>query len=265
MKANENVGIELKILLTITRSLPPIRGAGMVANKIKAFYNRKDRPTVVAEVLGFEMELEPAECVDGALLFYPQLYDRCEISILRNALEEGDVFLDVGANIGIYSLVASKLVGNKGRVISIEADPYSAAKLRGNVDINRISNIKIQQVGVSDRNETLSLHQQMTGNRGGSTFVGSGDGVKVECLPLRAILDMEKLSQAAALKIDIEGFEEKVLRTFFREADRALYPRLIIAECNPEYISDDGLAGLLIEFGYSLKKNAGLNHIWMLG
>lgn len=264
MKTSEKVDIELKVLLTITRSLPSIKGAGWLANKVKAFYNRKNRPPVIAEALGFDVELEPTECVDGALLFYPQIYDRREIAILKNALEEGDTFVDVGANIGIYSLIASRIVGNQGRVISIEADPYSSGKLRNNVSRNRINNIKIQQFGVSDRNETLSLHQQMTGNRGGSTFVGSGDGVKVDCRPLLEILDMENVSQVAALKIDIEGFEEKVLRAFFREANRSLYPRLIIAECNPAYVSDDQLVNFLIEIGYSLKKKSGLNHIWVL-
>jgi len=145
---------------------PPVKGAGWLANKLKAFYNRKSRPTVIAEVLGFELELEPAECVDGALLFYPHFYDRREFAFLQRQLQPGETFVDVGANVGIYSLVASQLVGNRGRVISIEADPYSSEKLISNVRRNNIRNIEVEQIGVSDSSETLLLHQQTAGNRG---------------------------------------------------------------------------------------------------
>lgn len=252
------------MLLAVTRNLPPVKGAGWLANKLKAFYNRKSRPTVIAEVLGFELELEPAECVDGGLLFYPHLYDRREFTFLQSRLPQGKTFVDVGANVGIYSLVASQLVGNRGRIISIEADPYSSEKLIRNVRRNNIRNIEVIQIGVSDRSETLLLHQQTTGNRGGSTFVGGGDGVPIDCLPLLEILENKKVSHVAAMKIDIEGFEEKVLRAFFENASLELYPRILIVEFNPTYVADGKLAQLLLTRGYMLALKAGLNRVWVL-
>lgn len=255
---------ELKTLLRVTRSLPPVPGAGWLANKIKAIYNRKRRSSVIVEVLGFEMELEPQECVDGELLFYPQLYDRRELAFLKGRLTAGDVFVDAGANVGIYSLVASKLVGARGRVISIEADPYSAKKLRKNVQRNKLKNITIEQVGLSDKKHTLTLHQQKTGNRGGSTFVGSGEGVLVDCLPLQTLLEASNVTRVGALKIDIEGFEHKVLRAFFSYADYALFPQAIILESNPMYDASGQLSKVLFDNGYSLAQKIGLNHIWLL-
>src|SRR5687768_276637 len=102
---------ELKLWLQATRRLPRIRGSGRMAGLVQRVYNRKPRPRVRVPVLDFTMDLDPSECVDGALLFAPQLYDHREFQLLRSLVRPGDAFLDAGANIGIYSLVASELVG----------------------------------------------------------------------------------------------------------------------------------------------------------
>lgn len=83
---------------------------GCLANFLRSIYARKPRPIMhKVRRLGFEFELNPNECVDGAILFYPQLYERREISFIRSVLPSGGTFLDVGSNIGFYSLVASRL------------------------------------------------------------------------------------------------------------------------------------------------------------
>lgn len=122
----------------------------------------------------------------------------------------------------------------------------------------------MEQIGVSEKKETLLLHQQTSGNRGGSTFVGYGDGVPIDCLPLIEILNSKKVSQLAALKIDVEGFEEQVLRAFFDSAPRELYPRILVAEFNPAYAIDSKLTSLLERCGYILVLKTGLNRIWVM-
>src|SRR5437867_1266193 len=91
---------ELRLLLKLSRCFPRVRGFGRLGGLLSRFYNRKDRPDVLADVLGHQMVLKPRECVDGALLFCPQLYERLEIKCLRRYLKPGGYFLDAGANIG---------------------------------------------------------------------------------------------------------------------------------------------------------------------
>jgi len=78
------------------------------------------------------------------------LYDYREVRFLYEHLREGDVFLDVGANIGFYSLVASRWVGFSGKMIAIEALPYNCDGLRKNIDLNDICNIQVVNAGVAD-------------------------------------------------------------------------------------------------------------------
>ena len=117
------------------------------------------------------MELDPNENVNAAILFYPHLYDWQELEFIRKNLPRGGKFIDAGAYIGWYSLIASKIVGPEGEVIAIEADPYNAERLRRNIELNNIKNIRLFQVGLSDRHEKLRLHQNLKGNRGRNTFV----------------------------------------------------------------------------------------------
>src|SRR6266542_2789707 len=99
---------ELSVILEFTRRLPRLpHMSGVINRVVKPLYLRKRRAPVVAKSsFGITMELDPSECVDGWLLFCPQLYDRDEIRFVRRSLRPGDVFLDVGSNIGYYALAA---------------------------------------------------------------------------------------------------------------------------------------------------------------
>lgn len=259
------MNIELKILTTFTKILPPIRGAGWVANLLKSFYNRKKRDKEMASVFGSVMELDPSECVDGGLLFYSHLYDRKERDFLSSFLKEGDIFIDIGANIGAYSLFCSSLVGKSGRVIAVEADPFNADRLRKNISINNIANIFVEEIGLSDKEESLKFYQQVNGNRGGSSFVCDNDSISIEvqCTTLGKVYEKMEIKGCAAWKVDIEGFEYKVLKHFFASADYSCHPRAMIIEVNPMYESSAILAKLLSENKYMLFGDHKLNQIWV--
>ena len=254
-------------MLALTRRLPALRGAGVAANILKRLYLRKQRKTVDADVLGFRMRLEPSECVDGGLLFYPQLYEHREIAYLRRHLRTGDVFLDLGANIGFYSLVASKLVGKEGLVLAIEADPYNWEKLFHNVGANGIDNVRPLNLGLSDKHEVLQLGIGPRGSRGESGFLTSSlTHVPVECHPLLEVVRRNRIGQIAGLKADIEGFEYRVLKRYLADAEPSLYPRFVIIEQIPTFIGRAGgdAIQLLNENGYKVRCSWKLNHIMEL-
>ncbi|MCF1422161.1 FkbM family methyltransferase [Mangrovimonas futianensis] len=226
---------ELYIYKSLGNSLPNIPSVtGIVNRGFKKMYfrtsNRK-KEKYLQKVNGFKMLLEPYENVDGALFFYPQLYERKEFNFLKEILQTGDCFIDIGANIGAYSLIASNLIGNEGKVVAIEAEPYNFKKLKKNISLNEINNIDAINLGVSDKSETLSLSINTTGNRSGCSFAYEGENtVKIKCKSLIDILDQSKITKISCMKIDIEGFEYKVLKHFYDSADRNLFPKYIIME-----------------------------------
>ena len=262
---------ELKLLLAITRRLPRVRGAGYFANKLINFYRRKPRQKVITRIYDFILELEPNENVDAGLLFYPHLYDWRELEFIQQNLPRGGKFVDAEAYIGWYSLIASKIVGAEGEVIAIEANPYNAERLRRNIELNNIHNIHVFQVGLSDRREKLRLYLNLKGNRGGHTFANfkglkHTEGPMILCLPLLDILKKCKWDYIDGMKMDIEGFEYRVLKAFLSEAPRTLFPRFLIVEVNPLYSSYGSLKipELLSNFGYTLFRKYKINEIYIL-
>jgi FkbM family methyltransferase len=232
---------ELRFWLALTRQLPRIKGAGKIGKLMRQCYCRKGRSDIEADVLGFKMLLDPSDSLEGELLFAPQLYDRKEVSILRQHLKPGHTFIDGGANVGFYSLMASHLVSANGRVVAVEADPNNASRLKTNLEINQIKNVRLVNAGLSDKTETLRLGLNTSGNRSGHSFLYDGpDAVNVECKPLLDVLSAEGIRKIDGAKFDIEGFEFRVLRKFFQDAPPELWPSFIIVEDNAFFVGKTG-------------------------
>lgn len=262
---------ELQLLQFLGHRLPRVPHASGIANRIlKPWYLRKPRPRVVCDVLGRRMELDPRESVDGNLVFCPQLYDRMEIAYMLGALGADDTFVDVGAHVGFYALMATRRVRN-GRVVAIEASPETFAVLQRNIRMNN-ANVTALHCGASDRVETLQLHLQETGNRGGNSFLrrqGLGDRhVDVPCYPLADILARAGVTRVTGMKIDVEGFEFKILKAFFEQAPPALHPRFVITEYHPWLVGGSETTGdqiaLLQSLGYREVRRAAYNRILSL-
>jgi FkbM family methyltransferase len=232
---------ELRMLSGLTRRFPRVRGFGRLSHLIQRFYRRKPRPRVQIDVLGFQMDLDPMESLDGYLVFAPQIYDYREFKLMGKLLRPGHTFLDAGANIGIYSLMASRMVGPQGKVIAVEAGSFNADCLRNNCELNRIKNVQCVQVGLSDKHEELTLACSDYGNRSGNSFIGTSSITEVvTCRPLHDLLESLQIGKVDGVKIDIEGFEWKVLMPYFAATPREDRPEFFIFEYNKNYTSDYG-------------------------
>jgi FkbM family methyltransferase len=256
--------LELTALRSVTRRLPRVRGAGIIGNLAQSFYARRPRPLVVADVNGAIMELDPAENVDGNLLFCPQLYDRRELGFLLAALRPGDVFVDVGAHIGLYALLAARRVAPGGRVLAIEADPGTHARLSGNVRRNPGLEIATAAIAVSDADGTARLALNTTGNRAGnSLLVGGNEAIDVPCRRLAAVLADHGLSRIDAMKLDVEGMEFRILRRFLADVPESGRPRVVVLEHQPRWVEVAGgdAVVLLSEAGYRIALATRLNRV----
>ena len=254
---------ELRFWLSITRRLPRVRGAGRISGMAERIYNRRKRPDATVNVLDFKMCLDPADSMECQLLFCPHLHDRDEIACLRENLKPGNVFLDAGANVGFYSLVAASVVGVAGKVISVEADPFNASRLAANISLSGAKNVRVVNVGLSDKTETLRLGLNDAGNRSGNSFLYDGPkGVTVECKTLTDVLLTEGIKKVDGAKFDIEGFEFKVIQKFFQDGKTELWPRFFIVEQNDFFEKKGGgdTVGLLKQNGYAVSQISELNY-----
>jgi FkbM family methyltransferase len=146
-------------------------------------------------------------------------------SLIESILKKGDVFIDIGANIGYHSLLASKLVGAEGSVIAIEASPSTFEILLSHIRENNATNVRTINKAASEAPGSVILYRASPGNIGTATTIKSRghdeEGI-VESIPIDHILTCEERSRLRLIKMDIEGGELPVLRRFLQTID--LYP-----------------------------------------
>ena len=135
---------------------------------------------------------------------------------LAASLAPGDVFWDVGANIGFYSLLGAAIVGRGGRVVAFEPEPTSRARLEDNLARNAFDQVLVKPVALGRERATLGLEIASRASAGVHRLVGaSGPGldggrVDVEVWPGDAVV-AAGAPAPTAIKIDVEGFELDVL------------------------------------------------------
>jgi FkbM family methyltransferase len=180
------------------------------------------------------MVLRPYDYVDRHLFFAPQLYDRWEVSLIHKVVRPDDTVLDIGANIGFYSLVFSRLVGPGGKVVAIEAMPDTYQRLMRNVELNKCRNLIPINVGVSDMASEMTIWIRSETNSGANSLVKTDEncleGPKVPVLPLIDVLQAHRITSVKFAKFDIEGMERRVLKKFFEDAPEELFPVYILGE-----------------------------------
>jgi FkbM family methyltransferase len=150
-------------------------------------------------------------------------------------LRAGDVCIDVGANIGYDTLLASSVVGAAGKVVAIEAAPRIFSLLEHNVRINRATNVRLVNAAVSDRRQTLTLYSGGVRNIGATTTLASrGFPIEttVEAWGLAQLLSPDELARAKLIKIDVEGGELAVLRGLLAQVSRFPNEIVVIVEAS---------------------------------
>ena len=188
-----------------------------------------------------------ASATERGALFNPD-YNLEELDFLRAHTPQGGVFVDVGANVGTYALALARHVGTGGKVIAIEPHPVTHARLAFNRAASGLTQVALVAAAAGPSDGALLI--ETDGDNLGASHVVSGEragnAIKVPSLRLRRILDDAGVSGVDTLKIDVEGFEDRVLTGFFREAPQALWPRAIVIEhLSQNEWQDDCIADML--------------------
>jgi len=252
-------------LITLTRAMPRSwlgKRIGFLLRRVAIA--RLDGNPVDVDSLGARFRLYPYNNVcEKRILFSPQDFDAAERAFLATRLTEHFVFLDIGANIGGYSLAMAALAGPKARIIAMEPQPEIFDRLSFNITINPFGTIKALALAVADREGEITLFLDPRNKGEASVKIVSADHarqVKVTARPLLAIITDEGFDHVDAMKLDVEGAEDFILQRFFADAPQNLWPRLIILERGESRWGMD-LLGLLKAQGYLPAFETRNNHV----
>jgi FkbM family methyltransferase len=207
-------------------------------------------------------------------VFTPWRFDPQELRAMAAALPADGVFVDVGANVGLYSLNAALLMGARGRIIALEPHPLAHERLLFNIDATRSGRadwprIDVLALGISDREESRELHVD-GGNLGGGSIAsgtarfserGSQNALTIVCKPLITVLDECGVVRPDVLKIDIEGAEDLALAPFLARANDERLPRVLIVE-NSDHLWKSDLRAAITARGYRPLLRSRLNSVY---
>jgi FkbM family methyltransferase len=174
---------------------------------------------------------------------------------LMNEIRAADTFADVGVFIGLYTVAVAKRVGTTGRVVGFEPDPANYLSARGQIKLNGVDErVELIQAAVGARDEVVPFKSAA---EMAHVVAEAGDNTcRVECVTLDRIFAGKCLD---VLKIDVEGFEERVLqgaKNLLKDAHRS--PRAIYIEVHPYAwpeigSTSDSLLQLLETCGYEAR------------
>lgn len=198
----------------------PFRGSGRLVNLIsKVFIPKPKGPRLVHTIYGFDIIcMDPVN--DKGVerpLYLTGTYEAGTLSVIDKCLREGDLFIDVGANIGLMSIFSSRAIGNKGKVYSFEPVLETFKILKKNIEINKIKNIDAFNIGVSDSKGKSFIYTKPYAGKGSSSFIRPPDQneskeYEIIIETLDELLIRHRLTNIRMLKIDVEGWELHVLR-----------------------------------------------------
>ncbi|MFD3885031.1 FkbM family methyltransferase [Streptomyces microflavus] len=179
---------------------------------------------------------------------------------LRQRLKPGDTYVDVGANIGYYSVLASKLVGDQGRVVAFEASPAFHERLLQQVRLNGCRNVRAVNAAIADARKTLKFVLASSHNMGANSIVpwdGEAESeFEIEAGPLPEMLESDEIASARVIKIDVEGAEGGVIRGLAPMLDQLRPDAEITCEVTPDRMaqlgdSADELLATMREHGFN--------------
>lgn len=167
----------------------------------------------VKDMPGIKMYLDPDDQVITPTILVTGSWEQNETALFLRTVKPGDTVVDAGANMGYYTIIGSRLVGEKGRIYAFEPDPSNFALLEKNVKLNGCTNVVLERKALSDRKGTLKLFIARE-NRGDHRIYQpegeSRSSIDVEAVRLDEYLREHKTG-IDVLKMDVQGAEGHIL------------------------------------------------------
>lgn len=183
-------------------------------------------------------------------------FDRRDCRVLKHLVKPGAVMLDVGANIGYFSLLCAKWMGGEGVVHSFEPFPSTVARFERNLDLNPSLRgmVRIHKLALSDFIGTAGMSEPNSGNSG-CNYLSSEAAGAVNVTTLDSFVESQPLQRIDLIKIDVEGSEVALLHGAERSIER--FRPVLMVEVNPFTLGKFGktaadLVRLIGGYGYAM-------------
>ena len=249
--------------------------AGLGRGKLKRLINRlwqarNERKAVDIDYHGIKLRLHPWDnTIEAKILFSSRLREGEELQQIKQNVGKG-AFVDIGANVGYYSLMACKQ--GYEQVLAFEPNPLMYGRMQYNFSVNAVDRkVSSFQVALGDRDGNVELVIAPTGDMGGTHVADvapAGPAQETVSVPMKAlyeVLSEHGVSSIGAMKIDVEGFEDSVLFPFFDHAPRALWPKLIVIEHTSQKSWSRDILSWMLDNGYSVSAQNKGNTILVVG
>jgi len=181
--------------------------------------------------------------ISGALAM--GVYENKEIALFRSTVKPGMTVLDIGANIGEYTIIASSLVGDSGKVVSFEPEPENYKLLSKNIKHNKRNNVQAFQYGLADKESkgVLYLSSDNKGKHSMAKLDGENNSIQVSIKTADQVLSNLKIEKVDIIKIDIEGAEALALKGMTNVLEKSS-PCILFCEFYPEALRNMGSSPL---------------------
>jgi len=206
---------------------------------------------------GIRYKLDLSDIVDWFVYYGFRETARIE---LYKLMREGQVFVDVGANMGDVTLHAASFLGQDGQVIALEPDPLNFIRLKTNLSLNTFKNIQAFNLGAGSKEGTELIYTVSEGNLGMNRILSQVDpsmeGREISLTTMDQLLDEIGPTKVDLIKIDTEGFEMKVLEGARKTIERFSPIFFIEIDDNNLKLQNSGakqLVDFLAGFGYSCR------------
>lgn len=232
-------------------------GHGVVKQYLEKIWLSNDETTPVDilyghDILRFKLRLHPRDsCTESRILFSSRIRDYEEIRWLKSHFQQGDTFLDIGANVGYYTMWA--LVLGAKRVIAVEPNPIAHQRLTFNVLANSFEDRVIMEcvaLGASVGDAVLSIPGASIGGGKLGVVENPREQFQVKQLTLANLLELHGITRVNMMKIDIEGMEASVLLPFFEGSSSELWPDSVIIEHISSIEWEQNILEYMLGIGY---------------
>jgi len=169
-------------------------------------------------------------------LIFIEKFEQKELIFLHNFLRPGDVFIDIGANIGLHTLIASKKVEANGKVYAFEPTPNTFARLKENIYINNIQNVEIFPIALSNTSGSQPFFSFGNGMDAFNSFAPILEQTPFEKVDVATTtlsnfyskLPVGLIEKISLIKIDVEGWEAPVLEGGYKLLEKPNAPTLLV-------------------------------------
>lgn len=224
------------------RDIWPIEAGKNFPNHLGAFLARRGYLDPVWHEFqpGLWMRLDISDLIQETILM-EDCWDPLLTQFLRAELTLGNVFIDIGAHVGYFTLLAAKHVGQDGKVLAMEPNPTVAALLRQNLARSELRNVIVEEVACSDSDSApkLILYIPSDYNVAKASLsernAGPGTRVEVESKLVDQLVVKHSLPRVDLIKIDVEGAELAVFRGM--KETLARFRPSVVTELNAELLA----------------------------